>query len=500
MLRIPNYKTRSPQTAFRLLQTLAVVFLFTGAPLRAQFAYVANLGDNTVSAYSVGSNGALTPVPGSPFATGRQPSSVTVDPTGTYAYIVNYTDDTVSAYSIDSDGSLTPVPGSPFTTLSGAAPSWVTVDPTARFVYVACENGAVSAYSIVSGESLTPVPGSPFGVAAGASPTSVAVDPTAKFVYVEDYSNSAVSAFSIGSDGSLTQVPGSPFAAGSGYSLTVDPKAKFVYEEDGAGHQIFAFSIGSGGILTPVPGSPFPVGVFSWAVVVDPTAKFFYVTEFDPSGLPGSVSAYSIGPDGALTPVSGSPFAAGIMPISVAVDPAAQFIYAGNYTDGTVSAYSIGSDGALTPVPGSPFAAGTEPISVVVTPVPFAAATAALHVKPSRFLPSFTLDESITLGANSNYGINPFVQDVTMQIGSFSQAVPVGSFIKKRDGAFHFAGIFNEVLLKLTISPVSGNNFTFTAHGEGLSLSPVNPVTVGLTIGGNTGTTTVTPTTPTPKN
>lgn len=219
-----------------------------------------------------------------------------------------------------------------------------------------------------------------------------------------------------------------------------------------------------------------------------------------PFDLPGSVSAYSIGPDGALTPVSGSPVAAGNEPLSVAVDPAAQFIYAGNYTDGTVSAYSIGSDGALTPVPGSPFAAGTGPVSVVVSPVSFAAATATLVVTPRHFLPSFALDESITLGANSSYGINPFIQDVTVQIGSFSQTVPVGSFIKKRDGAFHFAGIINEVLLSLTISPVSGNNFTFTAHGEGLSFSPVNPVTVGLTIGGNTGTTTVTPTTATPKN
>jgi hypothetical protein len=40
------------------------------APLRLQFAYVANFCSNLVSAYSVGSNGALTPVPGFPFAGG----------------------------------------------------------------------------------------------------------------------------------------------------------------------------------------------------------------------------------------------------------------------------------------------------------------------------------------------------------------------------------------------------------------------------------------------
>jgi hypothetical protein len=31
-----------------------------------------------VSAYSIGSNGALTPTPGSPFAAGIEPNSVTV--------------------------------------------------------------------------------------------------------------------------------------------------------------------------------------------------------------------------------------------------------------------------------------------------------------------------------------------------------------------------------------------------------------------------------------
>jgi Domain of unknown function (DUF932) len=65
------------------------------APLRGEFAYVANVKSNTVSAYSVGSNGALTPVPGSPFATGHDPMSVTVVPTGRFAYVVNIDDSTI---------------------------------------------------------------------------------------------------------------------------------------------------------------------------------------------------------------------------------------------------------------------------------------------------------------------------------------------------------------------------------------------------------------------
>jgi hypothetical protein len=56
-----------------VLSTLAIGFLWLAAPLHAQFAYVANEGSNNVSAYSIASNGALTPVPRSPFAAGSEP-------------------------------------------------------------------------------------------------------------------------------------------------------------------------------------------------------------------------------------------------------------------------------------------------------------------------------------------------------------------------------------------------------------------------------------------
>src|SRR6266404_1499801 len=119
-----------------VLSTLAIGFVCLASPLRAQFAYVANGSDNTVSAYSIGSSGALTPVPGSPFAAGNVTDSVAVDPTGKFAYVTNQgfpptnIPGTISAYSIASNGALTPVPGSPF---AAVQPGSVAVDPTGRF-------------------------------------------------------------------------------------------------------------------------------------------------------------------------------------------------------------------------------------------------------------------------------------------------------------------------------------------------------------------------------
>ncbi len=67
-----------------------------------KFAYVANSGSSNVSAYTINATtGALTAVPGSPFAAGTTPVSVTVDPSGKFAYVANSGSDTVSAYTID---------------------------------------------------------------------------------------------------------------------------------------------------------------------------------------------------------------------------------------------------------------------------------------------------------------------------------------------------------------------------------------------------------------
>ena len=64
---------------FIIISTLAISCGFLAAPLRAEFAYVANVGDDTVSAYSIArKTGALTPVPGSPFPTGLNPVSVAI--------------------------------------------------------------------------------------------------------------------------------------------------------------------------------------------------------------------------------------------------------------------------------------------------------------------------------------------------------------------------------------------------------------------------------------
>jgi DNA-binding beta-propeller fold protein YncE len=66
-----------------------------------------------------------------------------------------------------------------------------------------------------------------------------------------------------------------------------------------------------------------------------------------------------------LSAVVGSPFRAGDHPISVTVEPSGRFAYVANAKGENVSAYSInGSTGALRAVSGSPFATGIFPTSL----------------------------------------------------------------------------------------------------------------------------------------
>jgi 6-phosphogluconolactonase len=78
--------------------------------------YVANSASNTVSAYAIdSSSGALGAVNGSPFPTGGVgPSAVAVDADTSFVYVTEQGSHDVAAFAIASNGALQPIPGSPF--------------------------------------------------------------------------------------------------------------------------------------------------------------------------------------------------------------------------------------------------------------------------------------------------------------------------------------------------------------------------------------------------
>jgi probable HAF family extracellular repeat protein len=336
-----------------------------------QFAYVADQGSGNILGYVVNNvNGKLTPVSGSPFTTGKSGStSVAVDPAGKFLYATNQYagDNDISGFRIDGDsGRLTPIPGSPFA--SGSGPTAVAIDPSGRFAYVAnLGTNNVSAYTIEEKSGrLSPVTGSPF--AAGTFPSAIAVDPRGKYVFVTNSMSNNVSGYAINnSTGGLTPLPGSPYAAqNSPSSVAVDPNDEWVYVANQGSNDISGYYIDpTSGALGPLNGSPFAAGAGGVnSVAVDPSGQYVYLAGY------GGLFVYSINQlapinFAGLTQVSGSPFGGG-NPNFVAVDYTGTFLYAANRSSNDISAYKISSSSTLTPIPGSPFTAVSDPVSIAL--------------------------------------------------------------------------------------------------------------------------------------
>jgi 6-phosphogluconolactonase len=303
-----------------------------------------------------------------------------------FVYVVNDGAKTVSAYKINkATGALTKVSGSPFAT--GNIPYWAAVDPAANYLYVANQNdasssslGSISGYKINPNSGrLSKISGSPFNDPYG-DPLNIAITPNGGFLYVDSpqrqYDN--ITAYSVdASTGALSVTSESPFSGVSEpEGMAIAPSGNFLYTSDteyseSAG-EISGFSINSGnGALTQISGSPFAGHATPQIMAVAPRGGFLYIPNEDGDNKSGgSVSVDSINiSTGALSEIPGSPYSAAGYPAVAAVTPSGAYLYVTLNGYDEVAGFSIEpSSNALIPVPGSPFAAGTAPLGAAVDP------------------------------------------------------------------------------------------------------------------------------------
>lgn len=323
----------------------------------------------------------FTPALGSPFGTGEAPYAVAFSPDGTLLATSNcarFGVNGVSVFSVGSAGALSEVAGSPFAT--GICPFSVTFSADGKLLATANTSDTVSVFSVTAGGVLTPVAGSPFATAGspltiGMDPLSVAFSPDGKLLATADNGEAmgdsvpgAVSLFSVGAGGTLTPVSGSPFVTGTHpYSVAFSPNGGLlaVTNPSASTNTVSVFSVSAAGALTPVSGSPFATGVFPASVAFSPDGVLLATANVgDRMGhIAGSVSLFSVSPAGSLTPASGSPFATGWEPSSVAFSSNSKLLATANRAENTMSVFSVKAS-ALTPVSGSPFATGDYPQSV----------------------------------------------------------------------------------------------------------------------------------------
>ncbi len=128
---------------------------------------------------------------------------------------------------------------------------------------------------------------------------------------------------------------------------------------------IFGFSVGSGGVLTPLSGSPYAAGRQPSAIASDASSSYVYVTDY----ANGEVLGYTVSSGNLIPMTTGTggtnEFPAGNQPSAIVVDPEYPFAYVANSLDSTVTAYSI-SNGTLTR--SGAYTTGTEPVAIGIDP------------------------------------------------------------------------------------------------------------------------------------
>jgi 6-phosphogluconolactonase len=372
------------------------VFFAPGAS--ADFIFTDNnvAGPNTVSAYKVGGNGSLTPVPGSPFSTGGLGSGVgffasgriTTSVVGKFLYAANDGSDDVSAFSIDQQtGVLTPVPGSPFDTGGAAGGQGLSLaaTPDNRFLYSA--NGFtqdITTFGINPDGSLTRIGSNVFTFQ---QPDGIKVTPDGSFLAVvlpNAGPHGSVAIFSIQSDGTLLSIQppqpvrpfGGPDGGATGIDVTCDATTVTVAESSGGSTLVDVFTLNHDtGLLTGVQGSPFnpPVGVNSNVPLLSVGDQFLFVS----NQASNTITVLNVGPF-SLNGV----FSAGGTgtPAGLATDQAGTHLFAAKFP-GSISVFNIGGDGSLTLALGSPVSTGQPPGLESLTVFP--AKTCASAARPS---------------------------------------------------------------------------------------------------------------------
>jgi 6-phosphogluconolactonase len=343
-------------------------------------------GTNTIAGFDRHADGSLAPMSGSPYAAGGKGTGTIVgsqgalqlSSDGSYLLAADAGSNQVSVLKIREGGALVPVDGSPFWS-GGIEPVSIAVHD--EIVYVANEGSGVTGSNYAGFRfddgRLTPIEGSTFALPNTANPGDILFNSTGTHLIGIEVGTTVASTFLIDSfnvdeDGRLDKVPGSPFAAqaagpfGSEFSPTNSSHLYVSNAHGGAGNgSVSAFRVARNGALTSIGDSPFADRQTApcW-VEISHNGRYLFTVNTAST----SISSYRILSDGSLSLLATTPFKSGpgIRPFDARLDASGRHLYVVDAALGAVSAFTV-SEGSLNELPQSPFGlpAGATPFGIV---------------------------------------------------------------------------------------------------------------------------------------
>jgi 6-phosphogluconolactonase len=333
---------------------------------------------NAVVVLARNDDGTLTEVAGSPFGTGGRglvvPTGGDFDAQGSvrlhgrYVLAVNPGSNSVAVLAVD-EARLTPVAGSPFAS-GGVTPLSVTAH--GDLVYVANQampfmnpsrKPNITGFRMSAGGQLTPIPGSTIEFPAGQGPAQVEFSPSGAVLAVTAgfQTDGRIHTFAVMPDGTLKEGPGSPFVTREisgtvGYSWSGDGHHLFVSNFRGSAMTVFGVDSTTAAIEPKGPAYPNGGGAACWTAL-SPDGQTLYTGNF----VGNSISAYAVMSDGTLSLLGTVARREAMKPDTkdIEISPDGKYLYAIGPIARHVAVFAIGTDRLPRELP-----AGRSPYTV----------------------------------------------------------------------------------------------------------------------------------------
>ena len=323
----------------------------------AVFAMTNGVDKNEIIAFRRNDDGTLQET--RRFATDGRGSGGTVDPLGSqgslvlsgdqsHLFAVNAGSGELSVFRVEGD--LLSLEDKVIS--GGSEPVSVTQRGNLVYVVNAGGNGNVVGFRWQNNQ-LTEIPNSTRLLSgSNSAPGSIAFSPDGKFVAVSEKQTSKLDVFSVQADGTLSPAIVTPSAGPGEFSISFAPNGTALVSETGPAGGVDASALSSyallaGGSLSPISTSVPTLGAATCWQVTTPDGRFVYTSN---AGT-GTVSGFSIGANGSLTPLPGTiqgTNPSGAANIDLTISSNGKFLYTLNTGGGAIGMFAIHKDGTLT--------------------------------------------------------------------------------------------------------------------------------------------------------
>ena len=283
----------------------ALMLILGAAPSLAQYAYIPNAADGTVSVIATATNQVVGLI-----TVGNNPIGSAVIPDGSKVYVANLNSNTVSVIATASNTVISNI-------TVGSSPEGVAVTPDGSTVYVTNNfDGTVSVIATAS-NTVTDT------ITVGADPRGVAMNPDGSKVYVANLGSNTVSVIATASNAVTASITGFNVPD----DVAVTPDGSTVYVTNNGSNRVTVIDAKSNSITTSIVVGQSPTGV-----AVTPDGSMVYVASTGTIMEPPRVQVIATASNTVLQAIF-----VGSNPEGVAVTPDDSTVYVANSGSNNVS-------------------------------------------------------------------------------------------------------------------------------------------------------------------